>query len=204
MGGARVVGVHVACAPMADEDPRLALPVLEVADVEVGGLGAEGRRDPARRGMAVVIVSIGADMWRSPPPRSCGRRTLDRGPPAAISRDHAEVAWPVLATASPAQGAAMPRAPRRARIVSRRPVRCQVRASTGSRMFTTARRGGRSIAHPRPPARVVAHQRAGREPEPVYPSLGMGRARRTRYPEAWDVSCPCIARETPSTPCSIR
>jgi len=28
--------------------------VLEVADVEVGGLGADVWRDPARRGMAVV------------------------------------------------------------------------------------------------------------------------------------------------------
>ena len=32
----------------------------------------------------------------------------------------------------------------------------------------------------------------------------MGRAARARYPEAWDVSRPCIARETPSTPCCIR
>jgi hypothetical protein len=31
---------------MAREDPRLAVPVLEVADVAVGGFGAEGRRDP--------------------------------------------------------------------------------------------------------------------------------------------------------------
>jgi hypothetical protein len=29
------------------EDPRLAVPVLEVADVQVGGLGADGGRDPA-------------------------------------------------------------------------------------------------------------------------------------------------------------
>ena len=36
------------------EDPLLAVPILEIADVEVGGLGAEGRRDSARRGMAVV------------------------------------------------------------------------------------------------------------------------------------------------------
>ncbi len=36
------------------EDRLLAIPVLEVADVEVGGLGAEGGRDPERRGMAVV------------------------------------------------------------------------------------------------------------------------------------------------------
>jgi hypothetical protein len=28
------------------EDPLLAVPVLEVADVEVGGLGADGGRDP--------------------------------------------------------------------------------------------------------------------------------------------------------------
>ena len=41
-----------------------------------------------------------------------------------------------------------------------------------------------------------------RRPEPAYPSLGMGRAARVRYPEAWDVSRPCIVRETPSTRCS--
>ena len=35
-------------------------------------------------------------------------------------------------------------------------------------------------------------------------SLGMGRAARARYPEGWDASRPRIARETPSTPCSIR
>ena len=40
--------------------------------------------------------------------------------------------------------------------------------------------------------------------EPAYRSLGMGRAARARYPEAWDVSRPRIARETPSTPCSTR
>jgi hypothetical protein len=36
------------------EDPLLAVPILEVSDVEVGGLIAEGRRDPARRGVVVV------------------------------------------------------------------------------------------------------------------------------------------------------
>ena len=36
------------------------------------------------------------------------------------------------------------------------------------------------------------------------PSRGMGRAARARYPEAWDVSRPCIVRETPSTSCSTR
>ena len=54
------------------------------------------------------------------------------------------------------------------------------------------------------PARAEAHQRAGRGPEPAYPSLGMGRAARARYPEGWDASRPGIVRETPSTPCSIR
>src|SRR5262249_42780194 len=29
----------------------------------------------------------------------------------------------------------------------------------------------------------------------AYPSLSMDRGARARYPEAWDVSCPCIARE---------
>ncbi len=38
--------------------------------------------------------------------------------------------------------------------------------------------------------------------EQAYPSLGMGWAVRARYPEVWNVSRPCIARETPSTPCS--
>jgi hypothetical protein len=37
------------------EDPLLAVAVLEVADVEVGGLGADGGRNPARRGVVVVI-----------------------------------------------------------------------------------------------------------------------------------------------------
>src|SRR5262245_42180394 len=41
-------------------------------------------------------------------------------------------------------------------------------------------------------------------PELAYPSFGMGRAARARYPEAWDVSRPSIVRETPSTPCSTR
>ena len=54
---------------------------------------------------------------------------------------------------------------------------------------------------PRAPAGLGA---IGGVSEPAYPSLGMGRAGRARYPEAWDVSRPCIGPVTPSTPCSIR
>src|SRR5262249_18493204 len=50
--------------------------------------------------------------------------------------------------------------------------------------------------------RGLASGSPGREPGDR--SLGLASARRTRYPGAWRVSCPCIARETPSTPCSIR
>jgi hypothetical protein len=61
----------------------------------------------------------------------------------------------------------------------------------------------------RDPAAPAGLARAGasscrRRPEQAYPSLGMGRAGRARYPEAWGVSRPCIGPVTPSTPCSIR
>jgi len=36
------------------KDPLLAVPVLEVADVEIGHVRADGWRDPARGGMPVV------------------------------------------------------------------------------------------------------------------------------------------------------
>jgi hypothetical protein len=49
-----VARVHRAGHAMGREDPLLAVPVLEVADVEANGLGAEGERDPVRCGMAVV------------------------------------------------------------------------------------------------------------------------------------------------------
>jgi hypothetical protein len=52
--GVPAVEARLARGAIEREDPLLAVPVLEVADVEVGGLGAERRRDPARRGMAVV------------------------------------------------------------------------------------------------------------------------------------------------------
>ena len=61
--------------------------------------------------------------------------------------------------------------------------------SVGSRMFTTEPRGGGSLARPgRGLERGGVIVPAGAEP--AYPPLGMGRAARARYPEAWDVSRP--------------
>ena len=59
---------------------------------------------------------------------------------------------------------------------------------------TAAGGGARASARPWATAGLgpSGRQRAGGRAEPAYPSLGMGRRARARYPEAWDVSRPCI------------
>ena len=121
-------------------------------------------------------------LTRAPPPRAPGGVARSIAAPAAINRGHcAGASVRAYGIATPAR-----------------------RASTESRRLTLERRGGRAVARPRAPARAEPRPRAGSGPERAYPSLGMGSAARARYPEGWDVSRPCIVRETPSTPCSIR
>ena len=117
---------------------------------------------------------------------SCSRSR----PTAGSSRGHAEVAGPVIATAS------LARAPRRSRIVSRRPARRQARIHGIADVHD---RAARRTRHRAPSGRSSVHASASRcRSEPAYPSLGMGRAARARDPGGWDASRPCIAREMPS------
>ena len=71
---------------------------------------------------------------------------------------------------------------------------------TGVLLGTTSEALSRSACGRRARRRGASLRRL----EPAYPSLGMGRAARARYPGAWDVSRPCIVHATPSTPCCTR
>jgi hypothetical protein len=68
------------------EDPLLAVPVIEVSDVEVGGLGAEGRRDSARRGMVIVNRQPAPTRGAHLPPLLAGAR-------AATASAEADPGW---------------------------------------------------------------------------------------------------------------
>jgi hypothetical protein len=73
---------------------------------------------------------------------------------------------------------------------------------------------GRLAVYREPPGAMVSSTNGQSSDQPVdgttgegeraYRSLVMGTSEQSRYPGAWPVWRPCIAPETPSTPCCIR
>jgi len=110
------------------EDPLLAVPVLEVSDVEVGGLGAEGRRDPARRGMARTSPRSGGRpgddcLGRRGRRMASGGRGIAAHPQGSGAAPRGHRARHRGGFTGAGRTAAVPQGARRARIVSRHPAR---------------------------------------------------------------------------------
>jgi hypothetical protein len=173
------------------------------ARTAVSALKAGGIRTP-RKGSCESSASA---LTRGAPLHSLLRASHSGSRPTHSSRDQSRPRGGRRARrrgAALARAAAMPRTPGRARIVSRRPVR---RQAPGARPRMVA-------VHDRAARRMISRAfgwglERGRVSVPAQASAGVsifghGQAGAGALPRGWDVSRPCIVRETPSTPCCIR